>query len=173
LAAAILGRVQYMLPAVAAGLVIGMLQSEGVHLSGTYHWLPSVGLSELVPLVLILFALVLRARPLPSRGEVIQQNLGRAPRPVSLVRATVLGAALATVGLFALTGAYRLALVTSLIFAIISLSLVVVTGYAGQISLAQLTLAGVAGFLLGSLTTDWRMPLIHPRCAFAGYRWRS
>jgi ABC-type branched-subunit amino acid transport system ATPase component/branched-subunit amino acid ABC-type transport system permease component len=166
LAAAIIGRFQYMVPAVAAGLAIGMLQSEGVHLAGDYHWLPSVGLSELVPLVLILFALVLRARPLPSRGEVIQQNLGRAPRPVALVRSTVVGAAIATVGLFALTGAYRLALVTSLIFAIISLSLVVVTGFAGQISLAQLTLAGVAGFLLGSLTTDWQMPIIHTSIPF-------
>ena len=39
----------------------------------------------------------------------------------------------------------------TMIFAIISLSLVVVTGYAGQISLAQLTLAGVAGFLLSPL----------------------
>jgi ABC-type branched-subunit amino acid transport system ATPase component/ABC-type branched-subunit amino acid transport system permease subunit len=166
LAAAIIGRFQYMIPAVVAGLTIGMLQSEGVHLAGDYHWLPSVGLSEVVPLLLILFALVLRARPLPSRGEIIQQNLGRAPRPVGLVRTTVVSVALAVFGLFALTGAYRLALVISLIFAIISLSLVVVTGYAGQISLAQLTLAGIAGFLLGSLTTEWEMPIIHTALAF-------
>jgi ABC-type branched-subunit amino acid transport system ATPase component/ABC-type branched-subunit amino acid transport system permease subunit len=45
-----------------------------------------------------------------------------------------------------------------LIFGVIALSLVVVTGYAGQISLAQLTLAGVAGFLLGPLTTSWHVP---------------
>ena len=47
---------------------------------------------------------------------------------------------------------------TSFIFAIICLSLVVVTGYAGQVSLAQLTLAGVAGFLLATLTTEWSIP---------------
>ena len=32
------------------------------------------------------------------------------------------------------------------------------TGYAGQVSLAQLTLAGVAGFLLATMTTDWSIP---------------
>ena len=47
---------------------------------------------------------------------------------------------------------------TSFIFAIICLSLVVVTGYAGQVSLAQLTLAGVAGFLLATMTTEWSIP---------------
>ena len=50
-------------------------------------------------------------------------------------------------------------MVTSLIFAMICLSLVVVTGYAGQVSLAQLTLAGVAGFLLGTLTTELGRPV--------------
>ena len=49
-------------------------------------------------------------------------------------------------------------MVTSFIFAIICLSLVVVTGYAGQVSLAQLTLAGVAGFLLATMTTEWSIP---------------
>src|SRR3984893_9533139 len=43
----------------------------------------------------------------------------------------------------------------------IALSYVVVTGYSGQISLAQLTLAGVSGFLLGPLTTEWQLPIIH------------
>ena len=48
----------------------------------------------------------------------------------------------------ALSGGWRVALITSMVLAIVCLSQVVVTGFAGQISLAQLTLAGVAGFLL-------------------------
>ncbi len=57
-----------------------------------------------------------------------------------------------------LHGTYRAALIQSFILAVIGLSLVVVTGYAGQISLAQLTLAGVAGFLLSTIGGSWGIP---------------
>jgi ABC-type branched-subunit amino acid transport system ATPase component/branched-subunit amino acid ABC-type transport system permease component len=166
LAAAIVGRFNLMVPAVLAGLAIGMAQSELSYLRGQHTWLPSSGLSELVPLLLILLVLVVRARPLPSRGVLIQQTLGRAPRPRSTLAPAVTAIAVAAVGLALLQGSWRVALITSLIFAIVSLSLVVVTGYAGQISLAQLTLAGVAGFLLGPLTADWQLPIIHTSIPF-------
>ena len=165
LAAAVLGQFQYIVPAVLAGLAIGMLQSELTYFRGQHTWLPSAGLAELVPLVLILIVLVVRAKPLPSRGVVILQTLGRAPRPQSLGRPAVLGTAAAVVLLFLLQGEWRTALITSMMLAIVSLSLVVVTGYAGQISLAQLTLAGVAGFILGPLTTDSTCPSRSPRCS--------
>jgi ABC-type branched-subunit amino acid transport system ATPase component/branched-subunit amino acid ABC-type transport system permease component len=166
LAAAIIGQFNMMVPAVLAGLAIGMTQSELAYLQGRHSWLPSSGLSELVPLALILLVLVARAKPLPSRGVIIQQTLGRAPRPSSLPRPALIGGALGVIGLFALQGTWRAALITSLIMAIICLSLVVVTGFAGQISLAQLTLAGVAGFLLAPLTSDWKVPLLHAPLPF-------
>jgi ABC-type branched-subunit amino acid transport system ATPase component/ABC-type branched-subunit amino acid transport system permease subunit len=60
-------------------------------------------------------------------------------------------------------------LVTGLIFGVISLSLVVVTGYAGQVSLAQLTLAGVGGFLVATIGTSWGVPFpIAPLLAACG-----
>ncbi len=86
LAAAILGGFNAMVPAVLAGLAIGMLQSEMVLLRAQHGWLPTSGLNELIPMLLILVVLVLRAKPLPSRGVVIAQTLGRAPRPTGLVR---------------------------------------------------------------------------------------
>ncbi len=70
----------------------------------------------------------------------------------------MLGTAAGVLALVLLQNNWRAALVTSFIFAIICLSLVVVTGYAGQVSLAQLTLAGVAGFLLATMTTEWSIP---------------
>jgi ABC-type branched-subunit amino acid transport system ATPase component/branched-subunit amino acid ABC-type transport system permease component len=158
LAAAVLGQFQYLLPAVFSGLAIGMLQSELTYFRGQHEWLPSAGLAELVPLALVLVVLVLRAKPLPSRGVVILQTLGRAPRPQSLRNPAVLGAVGGAVALVALQGEWRTALILSMTYAIVSLSLVVVTGYAGQISLAQLTLAGVAGFTLGPLTADHGVP---------------
>jgi ABC-type branched-subunit amino acid transport system ATPase component/branched-subunit amino acid ABC-type transport system permease component len=158
LAAAIVGGFRNVGIAVGAGLAIGMLQSEMTYVKTQHSWLPQSGLAELVPLVLILLVLVVRAKPLPSRGEIVRTAMARVPRPEHLGRSTLIGGAIGVVGIFALTGSWRSALVTSFIFGIVGLSMVVITGMAGQVSLAQLTLAGVAGFLLGPLTTDWGIP---------------
>ena len=135
-----------------------MLQSEVTYFRSQHTWLPSSGLPELIPLVLILLVLVVRAKPLPSRGVILQRTLGRAPRPQRILMPTVLGTVAGALALVLLHNNWRAAMVTSFIFAIICLSLVVVTGYAGQVSLAQLTLAGVAGFLLATMTTEWSIP---------------
>jgi ABC-type branched-subunit amino acid transport system ATPase component/branched-subunit amino acid ABC-type transport system permease component len=158
LAAAIIGRFQYLAVAVVAGLVIGMLQSEALLLQNTHPWLPQSGLPELIPLVLILIVLLLRSRPLPSRGMTVLKTLGSAPRPRLLVPTAIVATAAAAVALPALHGSWRAALVTSLITGIVALSWVVVTGYAGQISLAQLTLAGAAAYLLTYLQNGWGVP---------------
>jgi ABC-type branched-subunit amino acid transport system ATPase component/ABC-type branched-subunit amino acid transport system permease subunit len=158
LASAIVGGFDSLGIAVGAGLAIGMLQSEATYLRTQHSWLPSSGLGDLIPLLLILLVLVVRAKPLPSRGEIMRTALARAPRPRHLQRAVLAGAAVGLFAIFVTSGTWRAALLTSFIFAIISLSIVVVTGYAGQVSLAQLTLAGVAGFLLGPLTESWGVP---------------
>ena len=158
LAAAVLGRFSAMLPAVIGGLAIGALQSEAVFLKGRYSWFPEQGVSELVPLVLVLAALLIRSQPLPTRGTLILQTLGRAPRPRSWALPTAVGVVLGAVAIYGFDGGYRSAVMNSMIFGVVSLSLVVVTGYCGQISLAQLTLAGVAGFLLSPLTDAWGVP---------------
>ena len=49
---------------------------------------------------------------------------------------------------------FRQALINSLLGIIICLSLVVIIGFVGQISVVQLALAGVAGFTMSHLTTD-------------------
>ena len=158
LAAAIAGRFTYAIWAVVAGLAIGSLQSESQYLATQYDWLPSSGLPELVPLVLILVVLVIRASPLPGRGALILQTLGRAPRPRSLVLPTLVPTVLAAVGLLLFTNQWRSGLISTLIFGVVALSIVVVTGYAGQVSLAQLPLAGVAAFLLAPVTDDLGIP---------------
>jgi ABC-type branched-subunit amino acid transport system ATPase component/ABC-type branched-subunit amino acid transport system permease subunit len=158
LAAAIVGGFENVGLAVATGLAIGMLQSELTYLRTQHQWLPSSGLAELVPLALILIALVVRAKPLPSRGEILRTGLARVPRPEHLTANTVSGLMLGVVAIFAVHGSWRSALVTTFAFAIIALSMVVVTGLSGQVSLAQLTLAGVAAFLLSPVAGDWGVP---------------
>ncbi|MRJ77326.1 ATP-binding cassette domain-containing protein [Aeromicrobium sp. SMF47] len=158
LAAALVGNFNAIGPAVFAGIGIGMLQSEMTNLQSSISWFPQAGLSELIPLVMILVLLVVRGRPLPSRGAIIQQTLGRAPRPNHLLGPTLLAVAAAVLLLFLTTGSYRAAFIISLTMAIIALSQVVVTGFAGQISLVQLTLAGVAAFSLSRLGDQLDIP---------------
>jgi len=169
LAAAVVAQFSAIGPAVLAGLAIGMLQSLAVFLPTRHSWIPHTGAAELVPLIIVFVLLVVRGRPLPTRGMLIQHSLGRAPRPHRVVPPLVLGAVAGGIAIVALDGSYRAALTVSFILAILSLSLVVVTGYVGQISLAQLTLAGVAGFLLSTLTDSWSVPFpIAPLLAAAG-----
>ena len=169
LAAAVLGRFSALLPAFIGGIAIGALQSLAVFLKGRHDWFPDQGAAELIPLILVLVALLVRSRPLPTRGTLLAQTLGRAPRPRSWTLPVLGGTAIGLVAVLATSGSYRSAVITSLIFGVISLSLVVVTGYCGQISLAQLTIAGVAGFLLSPLTDSWGVPFpIAPLLAALG-----
>lgn len=158
LAAAILARFDYVVVAVLAGLAVGMLQSEAQYLATQFDFLPASGLPELVPLVLILAVLLVRAKPLPSRGAIILQTLGRAPRPHHIAPTAVVMTVVGVLALVLLDDRMRTGLIVSFIMAIIALSSVVVTGYAGQVSLAQLTIAGVAGFLLGPIANTLHLP---------------
>jgi ABC-type branched-subunit amino acid transport system ATPase component/ABC-type branched-subunit amino acid transport system permease subunit len=158
LAAAIVARFEYVVWAVVAGLGIGALQSEAQHLETAHPSLPSSGLPELIPLVIILLVLVVRARSLPARGSIILQALGRAPRPRHVLPTTVVTTVVAVIALLALQDRWRNGLITSFIMAIIALSIVVVTGYAGQVSVAQLTIAGGGGFLITPIADHLHLP---------------
>jgi sulfate-transporting ATPase len=158
LAAAVVGRFQHLVPIVAAGVAIGMLQSEATALVPDHDWMPTTGASELVPLLVILAALLVGGGGMPVRGGLARQPLGRAPRPRSLLLPAAVGTGAGLVALLATSGTWRAAVIGTFIAAVIGLSLVVVTGYAGQVSLAQLALAGTAAFTLSGLTQSWDVP---------------
>ncbi|MCZ4653898.1 branched-chain amino acid ABC transporter permease/ATP-binding protein [Gordonia amicalis] len=158
LAAALVGNFTAISVTVAAGLVIGMLQSEATKLQTTWDWMPDAGVAEAVPLILIIGFLLVRGQPLPGRGAVIRQDLGRSPRPEHLLVPGIIAIVVAVIALLTTSGSLRLAVIATMIYAIIALSQVVVTGYAGQVSLAQLTLAGVGAYALSRLTDDLNLP---------------
>ncbi|MFC0313247.1 ATP-binding cassette domain-containing protein [Gordonia phosphorivorans] len=158
LAAALVGNFSSIGLTVAAGLLIGMLQAETTKLQVTYDWFPDAGVAEAVPLLLIIIFLLVRGQRLPGRGAVIRQDLGRSPRPNHVLIPTVICVGIALAALFFTSGSMRLAVVMSLIYGIIALSQVVVTGYAGQVSLAQLSLAGAAAYSLSRFTTNLGLP---------------
>jgi branched-chain amino acid transport system permease protein len=130
----------------------------------TKHWFPQTsqgpfpGVVEALPFLVIVAALFLRGRALPERGTLSSGRLPFAPRPNHLVARTILPTAACVLGLFTLSSDWRLAITNSLIGMVICLSLVVLTGFVGQISLAQMTLAGAAGFTLSKLVTSAHVP---------------
>ncbi len=157
LAAAVVGRFHSLGWAIAAGLGIGMLESLSVYLNGVHSWFPA-GAGQLIPLVLVLAVLAFRGQTMPSRGTLVQVTLGRAPRPHWRLPTAVIGTAVGIGAIYFFTGNDRAALYSSMITGVITLSLVVVTGYTGQISLAQLTFAGVSAYILSTFASSWGIP---------------
>ena len=158
LAAAVVGKFQHLVPTAIAGIAIGMLQAWLIYLSGEHSWMPQSGVGELVPLIVMLVALIFTSRGVPERGALLRSHLGKAPRPRTFLVPIIGGFAAGTIALVVTSGSTRAAVINTIIFAILALSLVVVTGYAGQISLAQLALAGAGGFMLSYLSVDWGVP---------------
>jgi ABC-type branched-subunit amino acid transport system permease subunit len=60
-----------------------------------------------------------------------------------------------TVALVLLHGSLRNAMITSFVSACLGFSLVVLTGYVGQVSLAQMSFAGISAFVLVHVTNGW------------------
>src|SRR5262245_1423312 len=160
LAAALLAGFTSFFIACFAGLGIGIVQSLLVYW-GTQPWFPTDeggapirGLSELFVFLVIVLALFLRGASLPGRGEIVEKRLPIVPRPERLARPGAIALLVGAVALVVFPYDFRQALINSLLGVIICLSLVVIVGFVGQISVVQLALAGVAGFTMSHLTTD-------------------
>lgn len=171
LAAAVVGRMESLAVTAGAGLALGMAQSELLLLQGRWDWLPRTGVREVLPLVVIVVALAVRAGGRaggrPGYWSDLRVGAGNGARAGRLPAAgaarisapvVVVPVVVAAIGLLVLGSGYRLGLVTSLVGALICLSVVIVTGWVGQISLAQMALAGVAGFVLTRAGGGWGVP---------------
>jgi len=143
-----------------AGLAMGAIQWLLVYWQ-TQSWYPTDvggaplrGVYELFVFLVIVVALFLRGASLPSRGELVEKRLPFVPRPERLLRSSSIAAVAGVVCLIVFPYDFRQALINSMLGIIICLSLVVIIGFVGQISVVQLALAGVAGFMMSHLTTD-------------------
>ncbi len=158
LGAALVGRFRNVWVTVGVGLVIGMLQSAITKLQIDIAWFPQYGAREGLPFLVIIAVMAARGERLATRGSLSRWRLPDVPpasiRPLSVLFPT----GVAVVGVLALGPLWRAAIMTSAIATVTALSLVVLTGFAGQTSLAQMSFAGVAGFTLSKLTTGWGVP---------------
>jgi ABC-type branched-subunit amino acid transport system ATPase component/ABC-type branched-subunit amino acid transport system permease subunit len=157
LAAALVGRFSSFGITVLAALGIGIVQSE-ISLfqpdiaKALGMSTPSLtGLAAAVPLAIILVFLIVTGRSRLQRGE----TLARLPLPgdgrVSLVPVAI--GIIVSVALLVGVDTWADALISTFAIAIILLSVVVVAGYAGQLSLCQFALAGLGAWMAARLVS--------------------
>ena len=158
LAAAVVGRLASFPVAAGAALALGMAQSELVKLEGDAQWLRDLNLRAGLPFLVVVVVMVARGALVPDRAAPAAARLPVAGLPSYPLRTAAAVVVPGVLLVLLLAGSWRLALVHSLVAAVVCLSFVVLTGYVGQISLAQLALAGVAGFALSRLQDGWGVP---------------
>lgn len=166
LGAALIGRLSSIPLALAGGLGIGMLQTFTTTWLPSHKWFPlwlqSPG-RDALPLIVIVVVLFVRGKSLPIRGTIEEKKLSLSPYPKRVWQHTVLWGGVAIVAAFRFEGTkWGLPLTTSLIAAMVMLSYVVLTGYVGQISIAQMSIAGVAAFLMARLMADGKVSANQP-----------
>ncbi len=157
LGAALLANLTSPMVAAAGGIAMGMVQSAAARLAGFDWWpeaIPAQGIRSAVPLIVIVLVQISRGHLLPIRTTIVTRPQPRAPlapRPLLTVAlcALVIAWLAATSG-----GSSEARLVTTLIAAILMLSSVVLVGFLGQVSLANLAFAGIAAYVAVRLASD-------------------
>lgn len=160
LAGALVGALRSFWVTAAACLVLGMVRSE-LSLLQIKSWWPDfarTGMRDVLPFIVIVGILFLRGRSLPTRASLVDVKLAFAPKPRNVLNATLALSAGTLLGIFFFDRALRLSLYESLTSIIIVLSIVVLTGFVGQVSLAQAVFAGIAGFILGKIALETGIP---------------
>ena len=131
-----------------AGLALGAFQSEITKLLTVWTWLPQQGLPQALPFILIVVAMTLITRGLSARGSLGEAHNPKLGLPTRPYFTTFLCFVAGVVVLLVLHGSLLAAFMSSIVFVCLSLSLVVLTGYVGQVSLAQMSFAGFSAFML-------------------------
>jgi len=154
MAAALVARFHSFPVALGAGLVLGVVETEAVRYAGDVP-----GLSKSLGALFIVAWLIYRGQALPLRDFFLQRlpAVGAGTlRPGVVAAAVVLcGAVIVLV-----PPIWQDAFVTTFSVGIVLLSLVVLTGYAGQLSLAQFALAGFGALVAGRLVDVGGWPFL-------------
>jgi sulfate-transporting ATPase len=132
--------------ALVGGLVLGVLQTE-LDRYGASH-VP--GIAPSLPAIAIVVWMVVRGQALPLRDFFLQRlpavGNGRVRPGVLLIALVATGAVILSV-----PPRWQESFITTFSIGIILLSVLVITGYAGQLSLAQFALAGFGALVAGRL----------------------
>ena len=160
LAAALIARLQSIGMAVVAGLGLGSFQSV-IQFTSSKPWWPDwarSGITDAVPFLLIVLVLFFVGHSLPNRGSMKIDPLPKVRIPSGNNWRIALWGGIGLAAMALLDGSYRFGLITSLTMAMITMSVLVLTGLVGQISLSQAALAGFSGFLLSKFADAAGIP---------------
>lgn len=152
LAAAVVGRLASLPVTFVGGLVLGIAQSE------ISRYVSQPGWPDAVPFLLVAVVLVARGNDRSFRSRIAERlpdvGSGRV-----LLRVVVPALIVAVVIANVIGSTWASALTVTMIAAIIVLSVVVVTGYSGQLSLAQYALAAWAAWVAARVAsaTGWSL----------------
>ena len=146
-AAAVVGRLRNLRLTVAGAMLIGLLQAYAV------GYLPVNLLTNLEPVIpIVVLFVALLALP---HGQLAAARFGGKVRRLTNLRASVALAAAFVLGVWVVSGILSagnlIYLGRGVVLGIVLLSLVLLTGYGGQVSLCQMTFAGLGAFFMGKL----------------------
>ncbi len=139
--------------ALVAGLVIGIAQTE------VTRYVDQTGVGTAVPFVLIVLWLVVRGQALPLRDYLLQKlpTIGTGQIHKS---GLAIGAIVGVVLLSIMSPIWIDAITVTICVAVILLSIVLLTGYTGQLSLAQYAFAGFGAYVGGRLLATTDIPFL-------------
>ena len=139
--------------AFAAGMLIGIGQTE------LTRYVSTPGIATSLPFAVIVLWMILRGQALPLRDYFLQRlpavGTGRT-HPLALVVAVVVTVLI----ILWVPLQWQDAFVTTFAVGLVLLSLVVITGYAGQLSLGQFALAGFGAWVAGRLVDAAGWPFL-------------
>jgi ABC-type branched-subunit amino acid transport system ATPase component/branched-subunit amino acid ABC-type transport system permease component len=160
LAAAVAAKFSSFPVTLLAALALGIIQTEVQRFvnAGT-AW------SDAIPFFVLLILLVVRGSYLPPKGELVMR-LPRTGTGRIRIWAVALVTVLAIVAIEVLPYNWVAGIITTLVAGLVVLSVVVVTGYAGQLSLAQFALAGIGAWVASRLVATTGVPF--PLALLAG-----
>ncbi len=162
LAAALVGEFKSFPIATAAGLVIGIgqaLVSRYIRPAGISSYWPPTGVGQSLPFLVIIVVLVFRGRSLPMRDYFLRKlpMIGNGRMSWDW---TLYGFGFVVFLMLTKEGKWVDALTVTMGVAIVLLSIVVLTGYAGQLSLAQYSIAGFGAYVAGRLVAVFHIPFL-------------
>lgn len=156
LAAALLGGFASFPLAFAAALAIGAAQSVLTLQVSEHGWW--TGWPQALPFLVVIGYLVIQGQGIAARSHVFDRLPAVGSGKIRVIPTVLLTAIAMALATFVLADAWVIAFTATLCFAIVCYSVLVVTGYAGQLSLAPYVLGGMGAFVAAKLMETKDVP---------------
>ena len=158
-AAAILGQLKSLPRTFVGAMLLGVTESYVIGYGGNFTfgrgWLGADSffneIKSVVPVIFLLVLLVFLPQARLRVGRIISASTPRVPPLPASLRNAGLFSLVAFVASFFLSNSQMLDVTVGLCLGMVMLSLVLLSGYAGQIALCQFTFAGIGALVMGKL----------------------